>query len=134
MTERKPFGVNYETWIDRQIREAQERGEFENLPGKGKPIPNLDRPWDITNWAAEMLRRENLSILPPALELRRHVEREMAEIMELGHEVGVRKAVADLNEHIRATNKTIYEGPESLVRPLDVEEVVARWKAARNSG
>ncbi|MBY8850638.1 hypothetical protein [Saccharothrix longispora] len=29
MTERKPAGVGLETWIERQIREAQERGEFE---------------------------------------------------------------------------------------------------------
>ncbi|MEV0587999.1 DUF1992 domain-containing protein [Nonomuraea sp. NPDC050310] len=29
----------FKTWIDRQIREATERGEFDNLPGTGKPIP-----------------------------------------------------------------------------------------------
>jgi hypothetical protein len=134
MTERKPFGVPYEDWVDRQVREAQERGEFDNLPGAGKPIKGLDRPWDLTHWAAEMLRRENLSILPPALELRRHVERELAEIMELGHEIGVRKAVETLNQHIRDTNKAIYEGPASLVRPLSIEDVVASWKAARADG
>ena len=38
MTERKPFGVSWETWIDRQIREGMERGEFDGLPGHGKPI------------------------------------------------------------------------------------------------
>lgn len=129
MTERKPFGVPYEDWIDRQVREAAERGEFDNLPGAGKPIKGLDRPWDITHWAAEMLRRENLSVLPPALELRRHVERELEEIMQLGHEIGVSKAVETLNQHIRETNKTIYEGPASLVRPVDLAEVLARWRA-----
>lgn len=128
MTERKPFDRPFETWIDLQIRAAQERGEFDNLPGAGKPIPNLDRPYDITNWAADLLKRENLSVLPPALELRRHVERELEEIMQLGAEVGVRKRVAELNDHIRHVNKNIYEGPASLTRPLDVEDVVAQWK------
>ncbi len=44
MTERKPPGVSFETWIDKQIREAADRGEFDNLPGAGKPIPDLDKP------------------------------------------------------------------------------------------
>jgi len=29
------------TWVDLQIRQAQERGEFDNLPGAGKPIEGL---------------------------------------------------------------------------------------------
>ncbi|MCC7439043.1 MAG: DUF1992 domain-containing protein [Armatimonadetes bacterium] len=28
--------------IDKMIREAMERGEFDNLPGKGKPLTHLD--------------------------------------------------------------------------------------------
>ena len=39
---RIPFG-NFESWIDRQIRQAQERGDFDNLPGKGKPLPPPDQ-------------------------------------------------------------------------------------------
>ena len=38
----------YESWVERQIREATERGEFDNLPGQGEPIKGLngreDRP------------------------------------------------------------------------------------------
>jgi Domain of unknown function (DUF1992) len=34
--------------VDRQIREAQERGDFDDLPGKGKPLPV--EPWD-GEWA-----------------------------------------------------------------------------------
>jgi hypothetical protein len=130
MTERKPFGVSYETWVDRMIREAQERGDFDNLP-RGKPIPNLDRPWTLDDWAREMIEREGVSILPPGLELRRQVERELTEMMQLGAEAGVRNAVTKLNEHIAQVNRTILEGPYSNVRALDVEEVVQRWRAQR---
>jgi hypothetical protein len=130
MTERKPFGVSYETWVDRMIREAQERGDFDNLPS-GKPIPNLDRPWTLDDWAREMIEREGVSILPPGLELRRQVERELTEMMQLGAEAGVRNAVTKLNEHIAQVNRTILEGPYSNVRALDVEEVVQRWRAQR---
>ena len=50
MTERKPPGVGFETWVERQIREATERGEFDNLPGAGKPVADLDKPHDELWW------------------------------------------------------------------------------------
>lgn len=128
MTERKPFGMPYESWIDRLVREAAERGDFDNLP-LGKPIPNLDRPWTIDDWAREMLKREGVSVLPPGLQLRRDVEIALDEIMQLGAEQGVINAVQALNQHIRETNLRVLDGPASLVRPLDPEEVLARWRA-----
>lgn len=130
---RKPFGMSYENWVDRQIREAAEKGEFDNLPGAGMPIPGLDRPWSLNDWARDKIKREGVSILPPGLQLRRDVERELEEIMHLALERGVRKRVAKLNEHIREVNRRNREGPASLVRPLDVEEVVKKWKASRKS-
>jgi hypothetical protein len=60
MTERKPAGVPWESWIDRQIRRAEERGEFDDLPGAGRPIPDLDKPFDELWWVKDKLRREGL--------------------------------------------------------------------------
>ncbi len=131
MTERKPFGMPQETWIDQLIREAQERGDFDNLP-VGKPIPNLDRPWTLDDWAREMIKREGVSVLPPGLELRRHAERELDDIMQLGAEGGVRKAVAALNQHIADVNRNIQQGPHSNVKPLDVEDVLRLWRERRS--
>lgn len=37
MTRRKPMGVSFEDWTDRLVREAQERGEFDDLPGAASP-------------------------------------------------------------------------------------------------
>ena len=71
MTERKPRELSFETWVDRQIREAAERGEFDDLPGTGKPIPDLHKPHDENWWIKQKLRSENLSYLPPTLELRK---------------------------------------------------------------
>jgi len=65
MTERKPPGVGFETWVERQLREAAERGAFDDLPGAGKPIPDLDKPHDELWWVKQKLRRENFSYLPP---------------------------------------------------------------------
>ena len=41
---RKPG--DWEKWVDQQIREAQEKGEFDNLPGAGKPIDLTPNPYD----------------------------------------------------------------------------------------
>jgi DnaJ family protein C protein 28 len=38
---RKYYGKRFEDYVSEQIREAMERGEFDNLPGAGKPL-NLD--------------------------------------------------------------------------------------------
>ncbi len=37
--------MQFESWIDRQIREAMERGAFDNLPGAGRPL-DLDTSED----------------------------------------------------------------------------------------
>ena len=71
MTQRKPAGIKFESWIDRQIRQAAERGEFEDLPGHGAPLADLDKPYDEMWWVKRKLRDEQLSYLPPSLALRK---------------------------------------------------------------
>lgn len=44
MTERKK-SKDWESWIDEQIRKAQERGDFDNLPGKGRPVDLTPNPY-----------------------------------------------------------------------------------------
>jgi len=59
--------MEFESWIDRQIREAMERGAFDNLPGAGKPL-HLDPDPDW--WAKAKIADENLEpLLPTALSL-----------------------------------------------------------------
>jgi hypothetical protein len=41
-----PEHPRYESPADRAIREAMERGEFDDLPGAGKPLTNLGDPDD----------------------------------------------------------------------------------------
>ncbi|MFB8117970.1 DUF1992 domain-containing protein [Streptomyces sp. NPDC055962] len=74
MTERKPAGVSFETWADRQIREAEEQGSFAGLPGAGKPISGLEKPYDAMWWIKAKTEREGLSALPPTLALRKAAE------------------------------------------------------------
>jgi hypothetical protein len=74
MTEPKPPGVGLGTWVERQLREAAERGAFDNLPGAGKPIADLDQPHDQLWWIRQKLRRENLTSLPPTIALGKQAE------------------------------------------------------------
>lgn len=133
MSPRKPAGENYESWVDRQIREARERGEFDNLPGAGKPLPDLHRPYDELWWVRKKLKEENLSYLPPALQLRKEVEEAREQITRARSEREVRKIVAGINERIREANRTGWQGPASTVMPLDEEQTVRTWRERRAS-
>ncbi|MGK2948544.1 MAG: DUF1992 domain-containing protein [Acidimicrobiales bacterium] len=128
MTERKPPGVSWETWIDRQIREGMERGDFDGLPGHGKPLRDLDRPRDELWWVRDKLRREEVSYLPPTLAIRKDVEDARAAIAAAATEAEVRQIVDELNERIRKVNREVTAGPPSTTVPLDVDEELERWR------
>jgi len=129
MTERKPSGTSWETWIEAQIRVAMEEGAFDNLPGAGKPLPNLGQEYDPLWWVKQFVQREQISMLPPSLELLRKVETELATIEKLHDEATVRRRIAALNVEIAKVNATVVEGPPTCLGTLDVDQVVARWRA-----
>lgn len=134
MAARKPPKVPWESWIDRQIREAQERGEFDDLAGTGKPIPDLHRPYDDLWWVRKKLREEELSVLPPTLQVRKDVEEARERIARARSEPQVREIIAQINERIRTVNRTAIHGPPSTVMMLDVEETVQQWRGRRARG
>jgi hypothetical protein len=133
MTKRKPPGTSWESWIEAQIRVAQEEGAFDNLPGAGKPLPNLGGEYDPLWWVKQLAQREQISLLPPSLELLRKVEMELAAIEKLPDEATVRRRVAALNLEIARINATVVEGPPTRLGPLDVDQVVARWQRTRSA-
>lgn len=130
MTERKPHGVTWETWIDKQIREAQERGEFDDLPGKGKPLKDIDKPRDELWWVREKLRREDIQLLPPTLQVRKDLDEARERIRNAATEDDVRAIVDEINEKIRAVNRTAVSGPPSNLYPLHLDTVLERWRNA----
>jgi hypothetical protein len=132
MAERRPTLADWENWVERQIREGIERGEFDNLPGAGKPLAGLDGPRDEEWWVKEKLRREQVSHLPPALAVRKELEVALARIAEATSEDVVRQIVAEINDRIVHVNSRTITGPPSTLMPLDVELVVQRWTATRS--
>ncbi|BEL02918.1 DUF1992 domain-containing protein [Actinoplanes sichuanensis] len=131
MTEGKPIGANFESWIDQQIAEATERGEFDNLPGAGKALPpgGEDEDW----WFRDYMEREQVSAdaaLPLPLLLRKEAEDIDETVRDLPTEEKVRAAVADLNRRIQESWRLPAQ-PGLFVRKVDPEPVVALWHATR---
>ena len=131
MTERKPAGVSWESWIEGQIREGMKRGEFDDLPGAGKPLRNIDQPHDETWWLREKLRQENVSFLPPALAVRKELEDALDRIAKADTESAVRQIVAEINERIVQVNSRATSGPPTSVMPLNVDRVIQEWRNRR---
>jgi hypothetical protein len=128
---RKPPGTSWESWTERQIREGIERGEFDDLPGAGKPIAGLDGEHDEQWWVRAKLRREEASFLPPTLAVRKELDDTRRRIAAADDEAEVRGLVEDINRRIRYVNSHASAGPPSTVAPLDVEAVVERWRERR---
>lgn len=131
MTERKPPGMPFESWIDQQVREATERGEFDDLPGKGKPIPHgaADEDW----WLRNYLQREGLradGLLPESIVLRREREDLLKSLPDIPTEREVRATVSNLNARIVEWLR-FPSGPQVPIAPLQVEEVVETWRGQR---
>ena len=123
--------LNWESLAEQRIREAQAEGEFDNLPGFGQPIPGIDQPHDELWWVKEKLKREQLSRLPPALELRMDVQKLLERLGTIETEYQVRQEVASLNERIRKANLGPSWGPPVDALPLDIDEVLMQWQALK---
>jgi len=131
MTERKPPGVKWESWVEKQIREAQEQGDFDDLLGKGKPISDLGGNYDPNWWVKQLVQREQLSLSSPSLEIRAKVERELEKISRCVLEEDVRPRIEALNAEIAKVNRTSISGPPTSVAVIDVEAAVREWRQRR---
>jgi hypothetical protein len=127
---RKPAELSFESWIEQQIQQARREGRFEDLPGAGRPQRHDDGA-DPHWWTKQFLRREQVEFLPPALELRRSVERVLAALPSLSDERRVRALLEALDAEIRRFNATVTSGPPTTQAPLDVAEIVAAWRRGR---
>ena len=119
----------FESWIERQIREATERGEFDNLPGAGKPLQLPDTP-DPDWWIKAKLEKEDLrEVLPAPLALRREKQDIQSALADVRSERDARQIVADLNERIKDSNINPVTTPRIIIGPLDAEQVLDEWAA-----
>jgi len=135
MTERKPQGMSFNSWVDQQIADAEKRGVFDNLPGAGKPLglkPEGGGDYGQA-WVRDYARREGVppeEFLPTPLRLRKEIERLTEAVEEMRSEQEVRDTIGDLNRRILEWRR-FSEGPPVFVRLVNKEEMLDRWRSAQ---
>ncbi len=124
----------YETPVDRAIREATERGEFDDLPGAGKPL-RMRNSGDPDWWLKQLAEREQISP-DMTMSLRREADGFPESLLDLPTEEAVRAVLEDFNERVKADWMRPRVGPSSPVvaRKADVDALVEQWRELRRRG
>ncbi len=123
---------NKTLWVDMQVRKAMERGEFDDLPGAGKPIKGLGGAHDPDWWVKSLVEREQISgagVLPPALALRQEDAELDALIDRETTEDGVRRVVADFNRRVVEARRQLQGGPPVVTPTRDEDAEIGAWQA-----
>ena len=122
------------TWVDLQVRQAMERGDFDDLPGAGKPIADLGATHDPDWWVKKLIERERVTgVLPPALQLRTDDAGLDAELDRLTSEREVRRELADFNRRVIEARRQLQGGPPVFTPTRDVDAEIERWRARRRA-
>ena len=116
-------------WVDLQVRRAIERGDFDDLPGAGKPLRLPDRH-DPDWWVKQLVEREKITgIAPPAIGLRKE-DQELDDVLDREpNEDGVRRVVEDFNRRVVDARRQLTGGPPVVTRTRDPEDEVLAWRA-----
>lgn len=124
-----------ESLAERAIREAMERGDFDNLPGAGKPLDlrGADEPdW----WVKQFVEREELEAFataPTVLGLRREAQGFPASLVDCDDEGLVRELLADYNLRVKRDRlRPSLDTRIPIIAPLiDIDHMVERWRQLR---
>src|SRR6476660_1503005 len=102
---------NQAKFVDLEVQRAIERGEFDNLPGAGKPLKLPDRH-DPDWWLKQLIERESISgVAPPAIMLRPE----------------------DFNRRVVEARRQLTGGPPVVTPTRDVDAEVEAWRARRTA-
>lgn len=121
-------------WVEQQLRIAQERGDFDNLPGIGKPIEGLGSDHDPDWWIKKLVEREHITgVLPPALSIRIDDAELDARLDEISTEADVRREVEDFNARVLRARIQPVGGPPMITQPRDADTEVEAWRERRSA-
>lgn len=106
-----PTERHFQSYAERQIREAMDRGEFDDLPGAGRPFKDLDRSYDAGWWAKRFVGREKL----------RDVALEIAQQLRRGRLAAESSGRADAAEGLQDLERQLEEINAQLPPKLRVQ-------------
>lgn len=119
------------SWVDQQVRVAMARGDFDDLPGAGKPIEGLNND-DPNWWVKKLVERERITgVLPPALALRKEDTELDATLDQESAQKVVRQLLEDFNRRIVEARRQLQGGPPVITRLRDVDAELAAWRERR---
>ncbi len=115
---------------DMHVRKAIERGEFDDLPGSGKPLDLPDRH-DPDWWLKNLVVREKIVLLPATIQLRKEDAALDERLDQLWSEADVRHEIEEFNKRVLRGRYQPPTGPPLVTMPRDVEATVGAWAERR---
>lgn len=129
--------VDRAAYIESAIQVAIRRGDFDDLPGAGKPLEGLGTHHDPDWWIRRKIETENLTGLGPPAILLRTEDRELNDELDLlAREADVRAVLEDFNRRVTEARRQLMGGPPVVTQPRHVDAEVEAWaerRAARRS-
>ncbi|QPZ37896.1 DUF1992 domain-containing protein [Paramicrobacterium chengjingii] len=128
------WNTEEERWaaVETAIELARRRGEFDNLPGAGKPLKGIDKPRDPDWWIKQKVESEGLTgFAPPVFQLRKEHERLEETLDELLSESRVREYLTDFNQRVREARRQLHGGPPVVTPTRDIDAEVTAWEERR---
>ncbi len=120
--------------VERRIQEAMDRGEFDNLPGAGKPL-HLDEPPPVNSdlwWALRILRQANF--VPDEVRWRKEIDDLRARMHTARGEDELRQVIHRINELILKLNTMGTNRIPTTLTTFDEERLIAEFRSRRSGG
>lgn len=114
--------------VERRIVEAMERGEFDNLPGEGKPV-HIDTPPPVNEdlwWMLKIMRQAN--VVPDEIRYRKRIDDLRQRLDAATDERQVIAVVRELNEQIRKLNRMGTNVIPTTLTTFDEADALAQWR------
>lgn len=122
--------------IDKQVRDAEKAGDFEDNPLTGKPLPGGNQPYREDWWITQKAAQEQVGAhaLPLPLALRREAQdlrKGLVGNRLAASERALRAAIEDYDARADAARRTPQPGPSVVIPRVDADEAVEAWRRAK---
>ncbi len=118
---RRKYIKSWESWVDDAIREAEVRGEFDDLPDKGKRIHIEDQPF-APEMASALRTLKNAGYQPIWMELDKEITRDKREL-----EVFLNRSCEYLEARIAEMSEAPTPSPDPVMEDAGLWMKIRLW-------